>query len=151
MDEAPIEIEKTPTESAVSSPEMAVSENAPYSFAPAFAIAAWIVPGLGHLLQRRWIKAAGFFVAVAGLAMCGYAMRGEVFALGSDGPFGTLGFLADAGSGAFYFLSRLFESAGPDLSRAAGDYGTRLLAAAGVMNILAVIDAYETASRRRPS
>jgi hypothetical protein len=148
MDETPIE--KIPGESYISSPETAVPEKTSHSFGPALAVAAWIVPGLGHLLLRRWIKAAGFLVAVAGLAMFGYAMRGEVFAFGSDGPFGTLGFLADVGSGAFYFMSHVFESAGPDLSRAAGDYGTRLLAAAGIMNILAVIDAYETAARRRP-
>jgi hypothetical protein len=114
-----------------------------------FALAAWAVPGLGHLLLRRWIKAAAFFIAVAGLALLGYTMRGDVFPFGSDGPFGTMGFLADVGSGAFYLLSRVFEAAGADLSHSSGDYGTRLIAAAGILNVLAVIDAYETAVRRR--
>jgi hypothetical protein len=119
------------------------------SFAAAFAFAAWLVPGLGHILLRRWIKGAAFFVAVAGLSLAGYAMRGDAFAPGSDGPLGTLGFLADAGSGVFYFASRWLESVGPDLSRAAGDYGTRLIAAAGIVNALAIIDAYEIGGRRR--
>jgi hypothetical protein len=119
------------------------------SFAPAFALAAWLVPGLGHILLRRWIKGVAFFIAVAGLALAGYAMRGDAFAPGSDGPFGTLGFLADAGSGVFYFASRWLESVGPDLSRAAGDYGTRFIAAAGIVNALAILDAYELAGRRR--
>jgi hypothetical protein len=114
-----------------------------------FAAAAWIVPGLGHLLLRRWVRAAAFFIAVAGLAFVGYTMRGEVFAVRSEDSFGTLGFLADIGSGAFYFLSRIFESSGADLSRSAGDYGTRLIAAAGIVNIVAIIDAYEIAGRRR--
>ncbi len=115
----------------------------------AIALAGWMIPGLGHLLLKRWFKGIAFLIAVAGLAICGYAMRGEVFAPGSDGSFGTLGFVADVGAGAFYFLARVFESAGADLTRAAGDYGTRLLAAAGVVNVLAVIDAYEIAGRHR--
>jgi len=113
------------------------------------ALAAWIVPGLGHLLQRRWGRALIFFVAAGGLAVVGYAMRGEVFTPLSSDPFGALGFLADACSGVSYFLPRFLEAAGPDISRAAGDYGTRFIAAAGIVNLLGVLDAYAIASRRR--
>jgi hypothetical protein len=113
------------------------------------AILAWAVPGLGHLVQRRWIRAAAFFLAVGGLAISGYLMRGNVFDIHSEDPFGTLGFLADAGSGVFYLLSRFLESAGPNVARAMGDYGTRFIAAAGIVNVLGVCDAYEIARRRR--
>jgi len=94
-------------------------------------------------------RAILFFFSVGGLAIAGYVLRGNVFPLHSNDPFGTLGFLADAGSGVFYLLSRVFEAAGPDVSRAAGDYGTRFIAAAGVVNILSAFDAYEIASGRR--
>jgi hypothetical protein len=117
--------------------------------APMIAIVAWFVPGLGHLLMRRWQRALAFFVAVGGLAVSGYWMRGNVFPPHSQDPFGSLGFLADAGSGVFYVLSRVFEAAGPNVSRAIGDYGTRFIAAAGIVNVLGVCDAYEIASRRR--
>ena len=120
-----------------------------HSRASTYALAAWIAPGLGHLLQRSWMKAGAFFIAVAGLAGFGYAMRGAVFAPGSDGPLGTLGFLADIGCGGIYVLLRFFGSAGADLSHAAGDYGSRLIAAAGIVNVLAMIDAFETAARRK--
>ena len=113
------------------------------------AIAAWIVPGLGHLLLRRWGRAVFLFLAVGGLALTGFLMRGELFTRQSNDPFGALGFLADACSGAFYFLPRLLKLAGPDVSRAAGDYGTRFLAAAGVVNLLGVLDAYRIASGRK--
>jgi hypothetical protein len=115
-----------------------------------FILAAWIAPGLGHLLQRSWLKAAAFFVSVAGLAGAGYAMHGAVFAPGADAPLGTLGFLADVGCGGVYVLARFFGSAGADLSHAAGDYGSRLFAAAGIVNVLAMIDAFETAAGRKP-
>jgi predicted membrane channel-forming protein YqfA (hemolysin III family) len=113
------------------------------------AIAAWAVPGLGHLLLRRWGRALFFFLAAGGLAVAGFAMRGEVFTPRSSDPFGALGFLADAWSGIFYFLPRFLETAGPDISRAAGDYGTRFIAAAGVVNLLAVLDAFGIACGRR--
>jgi len=128
-------------------PETRTKQN---SAGPALiAIAAWIVPGLGHLLLRRWTRALGFFLSVGGLVVTGYALRGEVFLGGSNDPFGALGFIADLGSGAFYFLARVLESAGPDLSRASGDYGTRLIAAAGIVNLLGVLDAYGIARGRR--
>ena len=113
------------------------------------AVAAWLVPGLGHLLLGRWGRALVFFCAVAGLVVSGYLLRGNVFPPHSGDPFGTLGFLADAGAGAFYYFSRFFEAAGPDVSRAAGDYGTRFIAAAGVVNLLAVLDTIEISTGRR--
>lgn len=155
-DEVPIETPLTspmeaalPAEQTAPQAEAAPAEATGESLATLFSLAAWAVPGLGHLLLRRWAKAAMFFVVVTGLVICGCAMRGEVFAPGAAGPFGTLGFLADLGCGAFYFLARLFEAAGPDLSRAAGDYGTRLIASAGIVNILAMIDAFQIAARRK--
>ncbi|MGH9718479.1 MAG: DUF6677 family protein [Candidatus Acidiferrales bacterium] len=112
-------------------------------------LASWAVPGLGHALLRRWARAAVFFIAVGGLAIAGYLMRGEVFGPHSHESFGTLGFLADAAAGGFYFLAHVIEKAGPDISRATGNYGTRFVAAAGLVNLIAVIDAIETALRRR--
>jgi hypothetical protein len=47
------------------------------------AIAGWAVPGLGHLLLRKWGKAAIYFLCVGGLACAGLAMRGGVFAAGA--------------------------------------------------------------------
>ena len=113
------------------------------------AFAAWLVPGLGHLLLGRWGRALVFFCAVSGLVVSGYLLRGNVFPPHSGDPFGTLGFLADAGTGIYYYFSRIFEAVGPDVSRAAGDCGTRFIAAAGVVNLLAVLDTIEIATGRR--
>ena len=106
------------------------------------AAAGWLVPGLGHLLLGKWAKAIGYFLAVASLAVVGLRLRGDVFASGGD-AFSTLGFLADLGSGVFYFLAHTIDAAGPDVSRAAGDYGTRLIATAGVLNLLCVLEAFQ--------
>jgi hypothetical protein len=107
------------------------------------AIAGWIVPGLGHLFQWRIGRAVAGFAAVGTMALIGLWMRGNVFPARWDDAFSLLGFIADAGSGIFYFLAHTIERSGPDVSRAAGDYGTRLIATAGVLNMLFVLDALE--------
>jgi hypothetical protein len=117
--------------------------------APVVLIAAWAIPGLGHALLRRWTRALGFFLAVGGLAITGCLMRGEVFGPRTHESFGTLGFLADAAAGGLYFIARVIETAGPDISRATGNYGTRFVAAAGLVNLIAAIDAVELALGRR--
>lgn len=107
------------------------------------AVAGWMIPGLGHLFQRRIGRAVAGFAAVGTMALVGLWMRGNVFPARSDDAFSVLGFIADAGSGIFYLLAHTIEKTGPDVSRAAGDYGTRLIATAGVLNMLFVLDALE--------
>lgn len=151
MNDFPVnEVPAAPDEIHVSeSPAAAVNPAARSVSALSIAIAAWLVPGLGHFLMGRRGRAIAFFIAVGGLALIGFQMRGNVFPPHSADPFGTLGFLADAASGIFYLLAHVLERAGPDVSRAAGDYGTRFIAAAGVVNLIAVFDAYEIATGRR--
>lgn len=104
------------------------------------AVAGWLVPGLGHALMKKWGKAIVYFCAVAALVIVGLRMRGNVFSSNASDAFDMLGFLADIGNGVFYFLSGTINPAGGDVSRAAGDYGTRLIATAGVLNFLCVLE-----------
>ena len=107
------------------------------------AVAGWAIPGLGHLLLRQWGKALVYFLCVGGLACAGLAMRGGVFSANPSDLFDRLGFFADLGAGGFYFLSHMIQSAGPDVAHASGDYGTRMFATAGMLNLLTVLEAYE--------
>jgi len=107
------------------------------------AIAGWMVPGLGHLVLRRWSKATVYFLCVGGLALAGLAMRGGVFGADAADLFDRLGFFADLGAGIFYFLAHQIQVAGPDVAHATGDYGTRMFAAAGMLNFLIVLEAYD--------
>jgi hypothetical protein len=111
--------------------------------AVAAAVAGWAVPGLGHALLRQWSKAAIYFLCVGGLACAGLAMRGAVFSSGAQDLFDRLGFFADLGAGGFYFISHMIQTAGPDVAHATGDYGTRLFAAAGMLNLLTVLEAFD--------
>jgi hypothetical protein len=109
-------------------------------------LAAWAVPGLGHLLLRRWRRALALAAAVATLAAAGVLLRGRLFSAQTEDFFDLLGFLADCGAGLFFLAARWVENGGADVSRAAGDFGTRFFAAAGVLNLLCLIDAHQIAS-----
>ena|SRR5271157_1146214 len=113
------------------------------------ALAGWLVPGLGHALQKMWGRAFVVFTAVGLLVFTGASMRGNVFTSNGGDAFDTLGYIADLGTGCFYLMARALERGGADVSHAQGDYGTRFLATAGVLNLLAALHAYEAARGKK--
>jgi hypothetical protein len=138
----------TPAEGA--QPESPAKNAGTYDVrAVAIALMGWILPGCGHALLRMWGRAVTIFLAVGFLVYLGAGMRGNLFAPGGDDAFARLGYAADLGTGSFYYLARGLETSGADVSHADGDYGTRFLATAGVLNLLAALHAYEAARRRK--
>jgi hypothetical protein len=120
------------------------------SLAFALGVAGWLLPGLGHALQKMWGRAIACFLMVGALVVVGASLRGNLFSSDGSDAFAQLGYVADLGAGSFYFVAKALEPAGPDVSRSQGDYGTRFLAAAGVLNMLFALHAYETARGRKP-
>jgi len=115
----------------------------------AFGVAGWLIPGLGHALQKMWGRAVACFLTVGALVFFGAGMRGNVFSSRGTDAFEYLGYVADMGTGGFYLLAKYIERDGSDVSHADGDYGTRFMAAAGVLNLLAALHAYEAARGRK--
>ena len=113
------------------------------------AVAGWLVPGLGHALMKMWGRALTCFVTVGVLVIVGAGMRGNLFHSSGNDAFDSLGYLADLGTGTFYLAAKSLEADGADVSHAGGDYGTRFLATAGVLNLLAALHAYEAARGRK--
>jgi hypothetical protein len=107
-------------------------------------ITAWIIPGLGHVLLRRWISGMAIFASIGALAITGDVVHGYIFTCQTGGDFNFLGYIASLGSGSLYFLVRM-ATAGADLSHTGGDWGTRFLITAGVANLLCVLDAVKIA------
>ena len=119
------------------------------AMALAIGAAGWLLPGLGHAFMKMWGRAVACFLTVGVLVILGTGMRGNVFNSKGNDAFDTLGYLADLGTGSFYFMARSLETSGADVSHAGGDYGTRFLATAGVLNLLAALHAYEAARGRK--
>jgi hypothetical protein len=130
-------------------PEAPPQDSRRETMAYLIGVAGWIVPGLGHALLKMWSRAAMCFLTVGLLVILGAAMRGNLFTSTANDAFDSLGYLADLGTGTFYLVAKSLETNGADVSHAGGDYGTRFLATAGVLNLLAALHAYEAARGRK--
>jgi len=114
---------------------------------------AWLLPGAGHFYLKRWNRGALLLLSVAGMFVFGLLMRGRMFEPESGDLFTMLltygGFIGNIASGALYFLTTWLGYSQPDLAGAVPDYGAKFLVCAGLLNILAIIDAYEIAVGRK--
>jgi len=122
------------------------------AWAPAVAL-GWLIPGGGHFLLKRSGRGILLLLAVSGMFLCGLMMRGAMFTPQSGDLLTTLintgGFIGDVFSGILYLLSAWLGYNQPDQAGAVHDYGTKFLVTAGLLNILAMVDAYEIAARRK--
>ena len=112
----------------------------------------WLVPGLGHLLQKKFDRAVVFFISVTTMAGLGLAMGAMLYGPAIDRSQGgfvtllhTLGFLGDLGAVLYFTAAKLAGLGENYLPRASGDYGTVFFLCAGLLNFLTALDAYDIA------
>ena len=121
-------------------------------WAPAVAL-SWLVPGGGHLLLKRTGRGLLLMAAITSMFVCGLLMRGAMFQPESGDLLTTLintgGFIGDLASGILYLLSQWLGYNQSDVAGAVHDYGTKFLVTAGLLNILAMVDTFEIAVRRK--
>ena len=131
------------------------STNAPPLRSPwLMVLASWLVPGLGHFLLGKHIRAAVVFGTVLLCFAAGIAMRGPLFEVtGAGDVLSRLiewgGHLGDMASGILYFIAVALGYAPADRAGHTADYGSKFIVAAGLLNILSAVDAYEIASREK--
>ena len=122
------------------------------TWGPAVAL-AWLIPGGGHFLLKRTGRAALLLAAITSMFVCGLMMRGAMFQPASGDLLTTLintgGFIGDLSSGILYLMSVWLGYTQPDMAGAVHDYGTKFLVVAGLLNILAMVDAFEIATGRK--
>jgi len=115
-----------------------------------FMILGWFVPGLGHAVQKKYVRAALFFGSIFAMTGMGLAMGGRVYPFQTDNPLTVLAFFADLGNGLFYGLARLLSWGPGELQRATFEFGTAYIAGAGLLNFLVALDAYDIGAGKRP-
>jgi len=76
-------------------------ENDRETFGLLCGFAGWLLPGLGHALQKMWGRAIVFFVTVGVLVLTGAGMRGNVFNAEGGDAFRRARLPADLGTGTF--------------------------------------------------
>lgn len=124
----------------------------------ATAAAAWLVPGLGHLMLRRWGRAALMGGAVWVCFFLGMLMGGHMFSLSTGQGSSTLlqvpPMIANLGSGLLYIVCWVLDIGFADdlvqAARATYEYGNTFLLIAGLLNYLNMLDAFDIAAGRKP-
>jgi hypothetical protein len=119
---------------------------------PAVAL-GWLVPGGGHFLLKRTWRGAMVLVSVTAMFLCGLMMRGAMFQPQTGDLLTTVintgGFLGDMCSGILYLLTVWLGYNQPDVAGHVYDYGSKFLVSAGLLNVLAMVDAFEIAAGRK--
>jgi hypothetical protein len=136
-----------------SAPSQHVTVPAPVRSPWLVAAIAWFMPGGGHVLLRRKGRGAIVFGAVLLTFVIGILLRGPMFQPHGGDLLTTAiqwgGFFGDLASGVFYLLTVWLGYAQPDAAGHVHDYGSKLLVAAGLLNILAMVDAWEIATGKK--
>ncbi len=105
----------------------------------------WLIPGAGHIIQKRWIRGLLLFVSIVGLFLLGLAMQGRIYKANGGDILDILGFVGDVGAGALYILTLANDWGQGAIAFATADYGTKFMIVAGLLNFIAIADAYHIA------
>lgn len=128
-------------------------------------LAAWFIPGSGHLLLKKWGRAALMGGAVWLSFFVGLAMGGHMFDLTPDTATATGSMfdwatmiqvppmIANLGSGIAYVVCWMMDIGFRDdpvqAARTTYEYGNTFLLIAGLMNYLTMLDAFDVAAGRK--
>jgi hypothetical protein len=102
----------------------------------------WLIPGAGHLIQKRWIRGFLLLASVVVMFILGLLMQGHVYKPNGGDILNILGFIGDLGSGGLYIVSLAKDLGQGAIAHASADYGTKFMFVAGLLNFISVADAY---------
>ena len=118
-------------------------------------LAAWALPGAGHLLLRQWARGLLLGGAVWALFFTGLWLGGHLFTVsGKDQGLSVLLQLlpmsANVGAGLLYVVCWVTNTGFAENARQLTyEYGNTFLLVAGLLNYLAMLDAFDIAAGRK--
>jgi len=110
----------------------------------------WLIPGAGHMIQRRWLRGLLLMASVGTMFILGLLMEGRVYRPNSGDILDILGFIGDIGAGGLYIVTRAMDWGQGAIAHATADYGTKYIIVAGLLNLISVADAYHIAIGKKP-
>jgi hypothetical protein len=116
----------------------------------AVCTAGWLVPGLAHVLLRRWGRGAVFGAAILVMFILGLAMQGRLYGPVPEHPLHVFAFIANAGVGLAYGIATALGFGEGMLSHRSYDYGNVYLWVSGLLNYLVLLDAFDISQGRKP-
>lgn len=137
------------TTNAQAPPQMAVKTS---TMPPLLVLlAGWLVPGAGHFLLRKWIRGTLLLVSIFSMFFIGIALHGKIYSPNTGDLLDVLNFVGDLGAGILYVLARALDLGASTVQVTVADYGTKFIVVAGLLNVIAAVDAHSLATGRKRS
>jgi hypothetical protein len=120
---------------------------------------SWLIPGAGHLVLGKWGRALVLGGTVWFCFLSGLYLGGHLFSVnGNEQGFSALlqvpPTVANLGSGGLYLFCWFFHIGFADdpmhAARPTFEYGWMFLLVAGLLNYLAMLDAFDISVGRKP-
>ena len=112
-------------------------------------LAAWAVPGAGHLWLGRRQKGLIFLIALPAMFIIGLLLHGRIFPFDLSEPLVALAAAADLGSGLPWVVARAAGAGNGIVTAVTYEYGNCFLIVSGLLNSLVVLDAFDIAMGRK--
>jgi hypothetical protein len=112
-------------------------------------IAAWLVPGAGHLRLGRRGKGLVFLIALPAMFGIGLYLGGRLFPFVWSEPLVGLAAVADLGVGLWYVAAKLAGCGGGQVVAVTYEYGNTFLIVAGLLNFLVMLDVFDIGLGRK--
>jgi hypothetical protein len=112
-------------------------------------VLGWFLPGLGHVVLKKYWRGLIFFVCITAMFSLGLFLEGRIYSFQTENPLTILGFFSDLGMGLYYFLSKALTFGLGNLKSTTFEFGTAYIAGAGLLNYLVALDAYDIAQGKK--
>ena len=114
-------------------------------------VVGWLIPGAGHIMLGKYIRGGLIFVSVVAMFGLGLGLQGKVYTPNAGDILEILGFAGQLGLGLLYAVARLFNLGAASVFITTGDYGTKFIVIAGLLNLISAVDAHSLANGRKAS
>jgi hypothetical protein len=114
-------------------------------------VAGWLIPGLGHLILGKWVRALLLFVSILGMFVIGIALQGQIYSPATGDILDILGFAGQLGLGLLCGLAHWFGWGAASAVNTLADYGSKFIVVGGLLNYIAAVDAHSLANGRKAS
>ncbi len=115
----------------------------------AICAVAWLVPGAGHIVLGRRQKGLVLLVSLSLMFATGLWLEGRIFPFTWSDPLVALEAVSDLGVGLPYLVAQGLGVGAGRVVAATYEYGNTFMIVSGLLNMLAVLDAFDIAVGRK--